>query len=171
MFSLWHTCNFSLTIFKDFLFSSFFCVHSCMMFCLCCLQCPWVEQATQLDQQAEEVDQNPGGQVQVASQVIPDWGEVSLPQQLLPQHCRGGAAWGVPPAKGTVSLMMMMMLLMIITMMEVMMWLESSSCPRYSVPDDDDDVVNDHYSDGGDDVTGEFLLPKVQCPWWWWWCC
>ena len=51
------------------------------------------------DTEAEEVDQDPGGQDQAASEEFPDRREVQISLQLLSVNCRGGAARRVPSSK------------------------------------------------------------------------
>lgn len=54
------------------------------------LQCARLHEASQSHLQAKEVDQDFGGENQTAAQVLPHWGEVSLPQQFL---CTDSWSW------------------------------------------------------------------------------
>lgn len=54
------------------------------------LQCARLHEASQSHLQAKEVDQDFGGENQTAAQVLPHWGEVSLPQQFL---CTNSWSW------------------------------------------------------------------------------
>ena len=49
------------------------------------------------DPEAEEVDQDPGGQDEVAAQIVPHRGEMPLPEQLQPPDSRGRVARGAAP--------------------------------------------------------------------------
>ena len=63
------------------------------------LQRARLHEASQSHLEAEKVDQDPGGEDQAAAQVLPHWGEMSLPQQFLCTDRRGGDPWGIPYAQ------------------------------------------------------------------------
>ena len=66
----------------------------------CRVQCSWLNEASQPHQQVEEMDQDSRGSHQTAAQVISHRGKMSISQQLLTEHGRGGDSRGVSAAKG-----------------------------------------------------------------------
>jgi len=64
------------------------------------VQCAWLNEATQPDQQVEEVDQDSRGSHQTAAQVVSHRGKVSISQQFLAEHGRSGDSRRVSATEG-----------------------------------------------------------------------